>query len=194
MIRSLCMLDVTEHNEMTVDEKNKAESKNPSTRAGDPKPRRPGPILLIVLLVIAAVLGIVIYRGIAARTHATAALVHQTNEDAVPTVVVTYPKAGAPAQEIVLPGNTRAFIDSPIYARTNGYLKRWYFDIGARVKRGQLLAEIETPELDQQLRRARADLGTSEANYRLSQITAARDENLLTTHSISTQERDNAVN
>ncbi|HXE14962.1 MAG TPA: efflux RND transporter periplasmic adaptor subunit [Bryobacteraceae bacterium] len=187
------MLDVTEHNEMTVDEKNKAESKNPSTRAGDPKPRRPGPILLIVLLVIAAVLGIVIYRGIAARTHATAALVHQTNEDAVPTVVVTYPKAGAPAQEIVLPGNTQAFTDTPIYARTNGYLKRWYFDIGARVKAGQLLAEIETPEVDQQLAQARADLATAEANLALAKSTADRWKSLLTSDSVSKQETDEKV-
>jgi RND family efflux transporter MFP subunit len=93
-----------------------------------------------------------------------------------------------------LPGNTEAFIDSPIYARTNGYLKRWYFDIGARVRRGELLAEIETPELDQQLQQARADLATAQANLNLSEITAARDENLLKTHSVSTQERDNAVN
>jgi multidrug efflux pump subunit AcrA (membrane-fusion protein) len=82
----------------------------------------------------------------------------------------------------VLPGNAQAFIDSPIYARTNGYLKRWYVDIGARgLAKGQLLAEIETPELDQQLRQAQAELATAEANLNLSQITAARDENLLKT-------------
>ncbi len=101
---------------------------------------------------------------------------------------------GIHSREIVLPGNTQAFIDSPIYARTDGYLKRWYVDIGARVKKGELLAEIETPELDQQLRQARAQLATAEANLNLSQITAERNENLLKTHSISTQERDNAVN
>jgi RND family efflux transporter MFP subunit len=109
-------------------------------------------------------------------------------------VNVAHPQPGDRAQELVLPGNTQAFIDSPIYARTNGYLKRWYVDIGARVRNGQLLAEIETPELDQQLRQARADLATAEANLNLSQITAARDENLVKTGSVSTQERDNSVN
>jgi RND family efflux transporter MFP subunit len=187
------MLDVTEHNEMTVDEKNKAESKSSSTRADDPKPSRTGPIIFIVLLVIAALLGVVIYRGIAERRHATAALVQQTNEDAVPTVVVTYPKADAPAEEIVLPGNTQAFTDTPIYARTNGYLKRWYFDIGARVKAGQLLAEIETPEVDQQLDQARADLATAEANLALAKSTAERWQFLLKSDSVSKQETDEKV-
>lgn len=187
------MLDVTEHNEMTVDEKNRAETKSSPARADNPKPRGAGPMLLIVLLVIAAVLGVVIYRGIAARTQATAALVKQTNEDAVPTVVVTYPKADAPAEEIVLPGNTQAFTDTPIYARTNGYLKRWYFDIGARVKAGQLLAEIETPEVDQQLDQARADLATAEANLALAKSTADRWQFLLKSDSVSKQETDEKV-
>ena len=78
-------------------------------------------------------------------------------EMAIPTVSVVHPKRGAPTQEVVLPANVQAYIDSPIYARTNGYLKQWYADIGAHVKAGQLFAEIETPEVDQQLRQARAD-------------------------------------
>ena len=86
-----------------------------------------------------------------------------------------------------------AFTDTPIYARTNGYLKRWYFDIGAHVRQGQLLAQIETPELDQQLRQARADLATAEANAKLAGITAKRTADLLRTQSVSTQERDNAA-
>ena len=142
----------------------------------------------------ACLIALVVIYGIHSRVSAESALQATTERNSVPAVMVTHPQPAPRTQEIVFPGNTRAFIDSPIFARTNGYLKRWYFDIGAHVKRGQLLAEIETPELDQQLRQARADLATSEANYRLSQITAARDENLLTTHSISTQERDNAVN
>ena len=93
----------------------------------------------------------------------------------------------------MLPGNTEAFTDTPIFARTSGYLTRWYVDIGARVKQGQLLAELETPELDQQLRQARADLATAESMHALAEITATRSQNLLTTHSVSTQERDNAV-
>jgi RND family efflux transporter MFP subunit len=142
----------------------------------------------------ALVVVIVVVFGIYSRVAAETRLQQTTFRAAVPSVNVMHPQLGDRAQELVLPGNTQAFIDSPIYARTNGYLKRWYVDIGARVSKGQLLAEIETPELDQQLQQARAELGTAEANLNLSQITAARDENLLKTHSVSTQERDNAVN
>ena len=112
---------------------------------------------------------------------------------AVPTVAVVQPKRSAPAQEIVLPANVQAFADAPIYARTNGYLKRWYVDIGSRVKQGQLLAEIDTPEVNQQLRQARADLGTTQANLNLSKITADRYQGLLKTDSVSKQESDNAA-
>jgi RND family efflux transporter MFP subunit len=149
---------------------------------------------LIVLGATALVIAIVVVFGIHSRLVAETRLQEATSQAAIPSVNVVHPKPGDRAQELVLPGNTQAFIDSPIYARTNGYLKRWYVDIGARVSKGQLLAEIETPELDQQLRQARADLATAEANQNLSKITAARDENLLKTHSVSTQERDNAVN
>jgi len=149
---------------------------------------------LVVLAAMALVVAIVIVLGIHSRVAAESRLQQSTLEAAIPSVNVAHPEIGDRAQELVLPGNTQAFIDSPIYARTNGYLKKWYVDIGARVSKGQLLAEIETPELDQQLRQARADLATAEANLNLSQITAARDENLLKTHSVSTQERDNAVN
>ena len=111
---------------------------------------------------------------------------------AIPTVSVVHPKRTAPADEVVLPADVQAYIDSPIYARTNGYLKRWYVDIGARVKNGQLLADIETPEVDQQLRQSRADLATAEANLHLSQITAERYTDLLKTDSVSKQDADNA--
>ena len=149
---------------------------------------------LIVLGATAVVVAIVVVFGIHSRVAAETRLQQATFRAAVSSVNVMHPQLGDRAQELVLPGNTQAFIDSPIYARTNGYLKRWYVDIGARVSKGQLLAEIETPELDQQLQQARAALGTAEANLNLSQITAARDENLLKTNSVSTQERDNAVN
>jgi RND family efflux transporter MFP subunit len=148
----------------------------------------------IVLIAGAVILAVVIVFGIHSRVRAEARLARATDQAAIPSVIVVHPKLTNASQELTLPGNTQAFVDSPIYARTNGYLKNWYFDIGARVQRGQLLAEIETPELDQQLRQARADLATSEANLNLSQITAERDQNLLKTHSVSTQERDNAVN
>ena len=112
--------------------------------------------------------------GILPRIQARTALRQETMRMAVPTVAVVQPKRSAPAQEIVLPANVQAFADAPIYARTNGYLKRWYVDIGSRVKEGQLLAEIDTPEVTQQLRQARADLATAQANLNLSKITADR--------------------
>jgi len=149
---------------------------------------------LVLLGVAAVVLAVAIVFGIHSRLAAETRLQQATSEAATPSVNVAHPQLGDRAQELVFPGNTQAFIDSPIYARTNGYLRRWYVDIGTRVSKGQLLAEIETPELDQQLRQARADLGTAEANFNLSQITAARDENLVKTGSVSTQERDNSVN
>jgi RND family efflux transporter MFP subunit len=164
----------------------------PSADANQPKSLPRGVILFLCLAAVA--IAIVVAFGIYSRVAASTRLAQETDLAATPTVNVVRPQPAKRGDNIVLPGNTQAFIDSPIYARTNGYLKKWYVDIGARVKQGQLLAEIETPELDQQLRQARADLATSEANYNLSQITAARNENLLKTHSVSTQERDNAVN
>lgn len=152
----------------------------------------------IIVVTLALLAGVVaarfIYYGIESRILAASRLAVSTDQAAVQTVSVIRPQNGARAQALVLPGTTQAFIDSSIYARTNGYLKRWYYDIGAHVKAGDLLAEIETPELDQQLRQARAELATSQANLNLSRITADRNIDLLKTHSISAQERDNAVN
>ncbi len=145
--------------------------------------------VLVLLLVAAAV----VYRGVITRVRAAAEVKADTRDLAVPSVSLAQPKHGAPQQEIVLPGNIQAFIDAPIYARTNGYLKHWYVDIGGRVKTGQLLAEIETPELDQQLQQVRADLATAKANYDLAQITAARYEFLLKSDSVAKQDVDNAV-
>src|SRR5262252_2106900 len=140
--------------------------------------------LLIIVLVVVA--------GIVPRKRARAELANETNELAIPTVAVIHPTPGALQTEIVLPGNLQAYSDSPIYARTNGYLKKWYVDIGGRVKASQLLAEIETPEVDQQLDQARADLNTARANYRLAEITRARYADLLKTDSVSKQDVDNA--
>jgi RND family efflux transporter MFP subunit len=155
-----------------------------------PRRSRLGPIVA-ALAVIVLIVGI--YLGIRERVDAETHLARATEEAAVPTVNVVHPETGAPDEEIVLPGNTQAFIDTPIYARTNGYLLHWYFDIGAHVKEGDLLAEIDTPEVDEQLRQARADLITAQANMKLAGITAARNQDLLKTRSVSTQERDNAV-
>jgi RND family efflux transporter MFP subunit len=140
-----------------------------------------------------AVVAVVIYSGIHSRAVAESRLTQRTQEAAIPTVAVVFPREGAPLQEIVLPGNTQAFSDAPIYARTNGYLKHWYFDIGAHVQKGQLLAEIETPEVDQQLLQARADLDTAQANLKIAKITATRWQDLVSNGSVSQQETDQAV-
>jgi RND family efflux transporter MFP subunit len=151
------------------------------------------PWLLFGLAAIVLVLGIVIYSGIHERAQAESSLGVSTERAAVPIVNVVEPSSSGLSQEIVLPGNTQAFNDTPIYARTNGYLKHWYVDIGTHVKQGQLLAEIDTPEVDQQLDQARADLKNAQANEQLAEITAARWQNLLKTNSVSKQETDQAV-
>jgi RND family efflux transporter MFP subunit len=144
--------------------------------------------MIIVLSVAYAV-----FEGMQSRVQAKVRLHQAAVNSAMPFVNVVYPMSGAEAGEIELPGNTQAFTDTPIYARTNGYVKHWYVDIGARVKQGQLLAEIETPELDQQLRQAKADLKNAEANLQIADITATRWQNLLKTDSVSHQETDQAV-
>ena len=131
--------------------------------------------------------------GILPRVTARTTLRKETAQMAVPTVAVIRPERTAQAEEIVLPANVQAFISAPIYARTSGYLKKWYADIGAHVKQGQLLAEIETPEVDQQLQQARADLGTAQANLHLAEITANRYQDLLKSNSVSEQDTDNAT-
>jgi RND family efflux transporter MFP subunit len=159
---------------------------------GEPKRSSTGRTVAIVLLAL-VVVGLLVVSGIVPRLRSRNALAAETNELAAPTVMVIQPKRGAPSQEIVLPGNIQAFVDAPIYARTNGYLKRWYFDIGSHVKRGELLAEIESPEVDQQLSQAQADLGTAAANLHLSQITESRLSDLIKQDAVSQQETDNAV-
>ena len=152
---------------------------------------RPGTIVLAVIA--CAGFAIFIYSGIRSRTEAEQRLAQNVRYSLVPLVTVIHPKGGAAAQEIELPGNTQAFTEAPIYARTSGYLKQWYLDIGAHAKRGQLLAEIETPELDQQLQQAESELKTAQANLQLAQITATRWLFLLKTNVISKQETDQAV-
>lgn len=149
--------------------------------------------VVIATIVICLLIGLVIRSGIHSRLQAEAALNRSTQESAIPSVTVTTPTTGSSAQEIALPGNTQAFTDTPIYARTSGYLKKWYVDIGSHVTRGQLLAEIETPELDQQLEQAQADLKNAQANLQLAQITATRWKHLLETNSVSKQETDQAI-
>src|SRR5260370_41903479 len=158
--------------------------------AGRPDARRAGLVALLVLGSGAVVLGLVIYSGIRARAADEKRLMLATAQAAIPTVNVIHPRPGAATQELVLPGNTQPFVDAPIYARANGYLKRWYFDIGARVKRGQLLAEIETPEVDQQLQQARADLETARSNYELARLTLEPYQPLLKSGGLSQHAAD----
>lgn len=146
--------------------------------------------VLVMLLVLGAGGAALVYYGIHSRTVSADTLATQTREDSVMAVSVVHPKLGGAEEEVVLPGNTQAFIDSPIYARTSGYLKKWYVDIGTHVKTGELLAEIDAPELDHQLQQAKADLATAQANLKLAQTTADRWVFLLKTQSVSRQETD----
>jgi RND family efflux transporter MFP subunit len=139
--------------------------------------------LLVVLAVVAA-------WGIVTRIHARTALEQRVQETGATVVAVTQVRPGASGDRLVLPGTVQAFADAPIYARTSGYLKRWYVDIGARIREGQLLADIDTPEVDQQLRQAQADLGTAEANERLARSTNERWRRLLAPQAVSRQEAD----
>ena len=149
-----------------------------------------GAVLVLVLVILIAV-GAAFW-GITTRARALAVVTRETQEMAIPSVAVVSPERGAGREEIVLPGNIHAFADAAIYARTNGYLKRWYTDIGAQVRAGQLLAEIDTPEIDHQLQQARADLATAQANARLAQTTAERYRDLIKSDSIAQQDLDNA--
>jgi RND family efflux transporter MFP subunit len=151
-----------------------------------------GTIRAIVVLAVLALLALGVYRGINTRLKAAANVKQETIDMSVPTVSVVHPKRGALKDEIVLPGNIQAFTISPVYARTSGYLKKWYVDIGGRVKSGQLLAEIETPEVDKQLDQARADLTTAQANLKLAEITMNRYQGMLK-DAIPKQDVDNAI-
>jgi len=131
--------------------------------------------------------------GILERVHTSAALRTETAQMAVPSVSIVSPQRSAPSQEIVLPGNVQPYVTAPIFSRTSGYLQAWYLDIGAHVKKGQLLAVIATPEVDQQLGQSRSNLSTAEANLRLAEITKNRYEDLLKTHAVAQQDVDNAI-
>jgi RND family efflux transporter MFP subunit len=148
------------------------------------------PIVASCALALAAV-GAAMW-GISTRTRALAEVTKETQEHAITPVAVVSPERGSPQEEISLPGTMQPFVDSPIYARTNGYLMHWYADIGTQVKAGQLLAEIDAPEVEQQLLQARAEEATEQANARLAQTTADRYRELIKTESVARQDLDNA--
>ncbi|MCX4163776.1 MULTISPECIES: efflux RND transporter periplasmic adaptor subunit [Paraburkholderia] len=146
----------------------------------------------LTVLAIVVVLALAL-QGIWSRHSAHAALERDAEHASALSVAVVLPQKSSAALDLVLPGNVQAFLDTPIYARTNGYLKQWYADIGAHVKAGQLLADIETPEVDDQLRSARADLVNADANYALAKSTADRWTEMLKSKSVSKQETDEKV-
>src|ERR1700686_3009298 len=158
-----------------------------SSRPGGSRTRLLGwfTVLFLVFLVIG------LY-NILERRSERGVLAQQTDKMSVPHVAVIHATPVEAESQLILPGNVQSYVESPIYARTNGYLKKWYRDIGSRVRQGELLADIDTPEVDQQLSQARADLETSKANANLSRITSTRYEELIKTDGVSKQEVDNA--
>jgi RND family efflux transporter MFP subunit len=147
-------------------------------------------IMIVVLLVLAVLVAV---GGILPRVRARTELKDQTDALAAPTVIANPPQAGQVGQEVILPGNVYAYSDASLFARTDGYLDKWYFDIGAHVRQGQLLAVISTPEVDKQLLQARADLATAKATAGLAKINSSRYQGLLTQNAVSKQDTDTFV-
>jgi RND family efflux transporter MFP subunit len=159
--------------------------------AATPEVSRSSLVTLVVVVLIVAVASAVF--GIVRRVHANNELVRYTDTNAAPPVSLAQPVFEKDAREIVLPGNIQAFTLAPIYARTTGYVKSWSHDIGSHVRKGELLAVIETPELDQQLAQAKADLATAQSNAALAKLTADRYRGLIAQNAVSQQDTDNAV-
>jgi RND family efflux transporter MFP subunit len=157
---------------------------SPADAAATPAPRRHYVWILLALALVLAAWGIV------SRLVARNSLQHEAASAAIPTVTTLHARKGPVSSSIVLPGSVQAYYEAPIYARTNGYLRTWYTDIGAPVKKGQLLGEIDTPEVDQERRQAIADMATAKANYDLARITNERWQGLLATQSVSQQDAD----
>jgi RND family efflux transporter MFP subunit len=155
----------------------------------DPPPESPGGMRTVAIAVAVALL-VAIAFGLHLRSTSERRLAITTEEAAIPSVNVTHPTAGSQADDLALPGTVQAFTDTPIYSRTNGYLKKWYFDIGSHVHKGDLMAVVETPEIDQQLDQTRAELERMQANAELARVTSNRWQMLLAKHAVSQQEAD----
>jgi RND family efflux transporter MFP subunit len=162
-----------------------------STEAPGGAGRGPGALLRWFLIIFFIFLVLGLY-AVSQRVSEHKALAQQTEQMAVPFVSVIRATPIDTDSEMVLPGTLKPEVESPLYARTNGYLKKWYKDIGSHVEKGDILAEIDTPEIDQQLAQARADLVTAQANLNLSTLTAARYQDLIKSDSVSRQDLDNA--
>src|ERR1700686_613715 len=185
------MRGVTMQRETEIQEQSKGQDSGPSHPVGEraKSSRKHWLAPAIILLVVVALL----ISGILSRVRHRAILRTEASQMAVTPVSVVLPKRTAPTDEIVLPANVQPFITSPIYAQATGYLKEWNFDIGAHVKKGQLLAVIQSPEVDQQLQQARSNLLTAQANLQLASITKTRYQGLLKSNAVSQQDVDNAV-
>ena len=149
----------------------------------------PRKALLIILLVL-LVLGVSAAVSVFSRIRASRALARETERESIPVVAVVHPSSETPDEQLVLPASVQAYEESPIYARTNGYLLRWNKDIGSHVNKGDLLAEIDSPEIDQELLQARATRQQIAAQADIAKISAERWENLRKTDSVSQQEAD----
>jgi RND family efflux transporter MFP subunit len=158
---------------------------------GPPRASRGSLLVAAGLIAVVTIAGAI--AGIVQRQHANAQLASYTHAMAAPPVSLAQPELENSARELVLPGNIQAYTLAPIYARTTGYVKAWYHDIGSHVHKGDLLAVIETPELDQQLAQAKADLATAQANAALAKVTADRYQGLIGQNAVSQQDTDNAA-
>jgi RND family efflux transporter MFP subunit len=152
----------------------------------------PAPPRTALTIVGLLVLALLIAGGLTLWSHSSheRALAKETERETVPTVAVVTPQSEKPDEELVLPGTLQAYEESPIYARTSGYLVKWYKDIGSRVNKGELLAKIDTPEVDQELNQTRAARQQTVAQLELAKISADRWENLRKSDSVSAQEAD----
>src|ERR1700733_10235097 len=157
----------------------------PPNRGGAPTGR--GTMLIGAALLVLITAGVMTFLN---RNTETNALAKETETNSVPTVAVVQPKSEAGTDELVLPGNLQAYEESPIFARTNGYLLRWYKDIGSKIEKGELLANIDTPEVDQELSQARASREQVKSALGLAKISADRWANLRKSDSVSQQEAD----
>ncbi len=177
----------------TLEPAQNAETSPESVPALDGNKRGFGRVAVGSVVLIAVLAGLLTLQDIHARSVEKATLTEDTQRAAIPSVDVVHPSPGAASSEVVLPASVQGFIDSPVYARTSGYLLHWYADIGTHVRKGELLAEIQTPELDQQVQQGQSDLATAQANYQLAEITADRWQKLLQKNAVSRQETDQAT-
>jgi RND family efflux transporter MFP subunit len=177
---------------MTNDSNSNPQTPNSHETAPEQKPISPRIALASVAVVVTVTVALAVF-GVLSRRSAGRVLAERTQELAAPTVIAAPPTPGAPVDSFMLPGNVTALTDSPIFARTSGYLTKWYFDIGARVRKGALLAEIATPEVDQQLAQAEADLNTAQANANNARVQADRYTGLVKSSAVSRQDTDTFV-